>query len=141
MRRLTLIALALLWLGMAEAPVISLVRPQPFIAENFATEFRVRIPRNDDNRRVEVSAIDKADGERVAFSERPIDGGSPQLQVFKLILPRGSLTLTATLFGVHGQRGKVQAPVRVLSPSDRPDDAEPGADDPIGFLPTPDWVD
>lgn len=119
--RIAVATLALAGLAMAEAPPIGFIRPPAYIAENFQTEFRVRIPRSDDNRRVEVSAIDRADGERVSFTERPLDGGSAPLQVFRLILPRGDLMLVAALYGVTGQRGKVQAPVRVLSPYDRPE--------------------
>jgi hypothetical protein len=123
--RILVVTLALAGLAMAEGAAIGFVRPPAYIAENFATEFRVRIPHNEDNRRVEVSAIDQSDGERVSFTERPLSGGSAPLQVFKLILPRGNLLLVAALYGADGQRARVQAPVRVLSPYDRP---EPGDD-------------
>jgi hypothetical protein len=136
--RILAITLALAGLAMAEAAVIGFVRPPAYIAANFATEFRVRIPRQDnprqaddqhaerpavdDQSRVEMSAIDQSDGERVSFTERPLSGGAAPLQVFKLILPRGDLLLVATLYGANGQQlGKAQARVRVLSPYDRPE--------------------
>lgn len=127
--RIAAFTLAALGLAMAEAPIISFIRPPGFIAANTPTEFRVRVPRHEDNRRLELSALEH--GERVSFTARPLDGGSAPLQVFKLILPRGQMVLVATIYGADGQRARVQAPLRVLSPSDSPEtqDLDEGSDE------------
>ena len=115
------LALAVAGLAMSGAPPVSFNRPPHYIAENTPTPFELRIPRDAENRAVAVSVVDRADGERVSYTERPLDGGSAPLQVFKLILPRGDLLLVGALYGVHGPRGRVQTRVRVLSPYDRPE--------------------
>jgi hypothetical protein len=117
--------------ALAEPPAISWNQPRHYVAENFRTSFELRIPHDDRNRRVEVEAIDQSDGERVSFSDRPIEGRSPAIQEFALVLPRGALLLKATLYaadenGVETVRGRAQARVRVLSPYDPPEDDELG---------------
>jgi hypothetical protein len=64
------LALAVAGLAMSGAPpVISFNRPPHYIAENTPTPFELRIPRDAENRVVAVSVVDRADGERVSYTE------------------------------------------------------------------------
>lgn len=117
MRRITLVALVLACLGVAgdDVPPVSFIRPAHFWPATDVLPLQLRIPRSDQNRLIDVSAFDTADGERVAYSARDLDGGSPPLQVFKLLLPSGDLILIASLYGVHGRIATVQTPIQVRS--------------------------
>jgi hypothetical protein len=133
-QRILVATFALAGLAMAEAPAISFNRPPHYIAEGYAHPFELRIPRNADNRRIEFSAIDRRDGERVSHEARDLDGGSAALQVFKTILPRGDLLVVGQLYLFDRERGLVvpggrtQTRVRVLSPYNPPEDDELGVE-------------
>lgn len=111
---LTLALLALAWAS-SDTPRLSLVRPPAFLAEGYAVPFRLRVPPDPDNRSLSLAAYDTEDGERVAYSQRDVDGHSAALQVFNLLLPSGDLLIVGQLWGVPGQIAKVQTPVQVQS--------------------------
>jgi hypothetical protein len=116
-RRLLLILIVFACIGSAgdDVPRLEFIRPAHFWPATDVLPLQLRIPRSDQNRLIDVSAFDTADGERVLQSQRDLDGGSPPLQVFKLLLPSGDLILIASLYGVHGRIAKVQTSIQVRS--------------------------
>jgi hypothetical protein len=124
-RAVALVLLVLVCLGMRgdDPPRLSFIRPPAIVPDGYPIPFRLRLPPHDDNRRLAVAAVDRGDGEQVAYSQRDVDGGSAALQSFTLLLPRGRLIVTARVFGVQGVvLGLASTPVWVRGRFDEPED-------------------
>ncbi len=120
MRRAALVLFVLACLGAVgdrEPPRLQFIRPPGFVAEGFATEFRLRILPHADNRRLTVEAVSQDDGVDVVHTERQLEGlNEPPLQLFRLLIPSGSYLLVAQLYGVPKvPLATAKAPVTVIS--------------------------
>jgi hypothetical protein len=90
--------------------------PSAFVSDQETVTYRVRIPRNEDNRSVALVATD---GESIVReSDQQLSEQGPAICDFAWRLPAGEYALIAVLYGSQGEIARDSRPLTVRSKLD-----------------------